>query len=181
MNSPSNTTNNAAKIALVSLGSNLALGSRSPAELVLSAMDSLRQISVDSHASSLYVSAPQDCPPGSADFINAAMELRVEATTTAPGLLTLLQQIETDFGRRRGGERNQARTLDVDLISYDNQTLESTELTLPHPRAAQRKFVLMPLAEISPNTVLPGQSASISQLLASLPDQDAVRLLAWPP
>ena len=111
MNSPSNTTSSAVKIALVSLGSNLALGDRSPEELVLSAMDRLRQISIDSRGSSLYVSEPQDCPPGSADFINAAMELQVEASTTALGLLALLQQIETDFGRQRGGERNQARTL----------------------------------------------------------------------
>jgi 2-amino-4-hydroxy-6-hydroxymethyldihydropteridine diphosphokinase len=106
------------------------------------------------------------------------MELQVEASTTALGLLALLQQIETEFGRQRGGERNQARTLDVDLISYDNQTLESAVLTLPHPRAAQRKFVLMPLAQISPKTILPGQSASIIQLLGSLPDQDNVQPLA---
>ena len=178
MNSPSNTTSSAVKIALVSLGSNLALGDRSPEELVLSAMDRLRQISIDSRGSSLYVSEPQDCPPGSADFINAAMELQVEASTTALDLLALLQQIETEFGRQRGGERNQARTLDVDLISYDNQIVESTVLTLPHPRAAQRKFVLMPLAQISPTTILPGQSASMIQLLGSLPDQDNVQLLA---
>ena len=61
--------------------------------------------------------------------------------------------------------KNQARTLDIDIISFGNQELESSRLILPHPRATQRRFVLMPLAEIHPEMVLPGQSENIAQLL----------------
>jgi 2-amino-4-hydroxy-6-hydroxymethyldihydropteridine diphosphokinase len=119
-----------------------------------------------------------DCPPGVGDFINAAMVLRLDSKTSAGELLVILQAIELDFGRQRDAEQNQARTLDIDIISYGNQELNNTDLILPHPRATQRRFVLMPLAEIHPEMILPGQSANIAQLLAVLPRNENVRLLA---
>lgn len=178
MSTPSNTTNsNSVKVA-VSLGSNLPYLNQSPTEIVLAAMESLRQISIDSQASSVYLSEPIDCPPDAEDFINAAMVLRVNAKTSARELLTLLQGIETEYGRQRSGEQNQARTLDIDIISYGNQQLESPDLILPHPRAARRRFVLLPLAEIHPELVLPGQSANMAQLLADLPAGENVQILS---
>ncbi len=177
MNSPSNTTASSTLIAVVSLGSNLPSSDKSPAELVVAAMDRLRGISIESQASSLYRSEPLDCPAGSGDFINAVMALQISSGTSPRELLAATQRIEAEFGRQRGAERNQARTLDIDIISYANQVLASEELILPHPRAAERKFVLLPLSEICPGMVLPGQTASIAQLVASLPEQERVQRL----
>lgn len=174
MNSPSNITDKPSLVAVVSLGSNLPNADRTPAQLVRSAMERLRELGMESSASSLYRSEPLDCPPGSEDFINAVMTLRVSAGVSASQMLVATQGIEAEFGRRRGAEPNQARTLDIDIISYGNQVLESDELILPHPRAAQRKFVLLPLAEIDPHMILPGQTASVSQLLAALPESERV-------
>ena len=176
MNTLSNTTDS--YLVAVSLGSNLPYLNRSPREIVLSAMHSLRGISAESKASSLYLSEPIDCPPGVSDFINAAMVLRLTSKTTAREFLLILQGIEADFGRQRGVEQNQARTLDLDIISFENQTIESIDLILPHPRAIERRFVLLPLAEIQPEMVLPGQVANLAQLLATLPPSADVRLLA---
>ena len=178
MSIPSNTTDSNSVTVAVSLGSNLPFLQHSPREIVLAAMQSLRGISIESRASSLYLSEPIDCPSGSEDFINAAMVLRLTSETSASELLVLLQGIEADYGRQRGAAQNQARTLDIDIISYGNQELESADLILPHPRATQRRFVLMPLAEIEPEMVLPGQTANIAQLLAGLPRIENVQLLA---
>ena len=161
----------------VSLGSNLPYLNRSPREIVFAAMESLRGICIKSQASSLYLSEPIGCAPCAGDFINAAMVLHLTSKVSACEFLAVLQGIEADSGRQRGVDQNQARTLDIDIISYGSQEVKSTDLILPHPRAAQRRFVLMPLAEIHPEMVLPGQSASIAQLLAALPRIDNVRLL----
>jgi len=177
MSTPSNTTDSNSVTVAVSLGSNLPYLNRSPREVVLAAMESLRRISIDSEASSLYLSEPIDCPVDAEDFINAAMVLRLSAKTSARELLVVLQGIEADFGRQRSAAQNQARTLDIDIISYENQEFESVDLILPHPRAEQRRFVLMPLAQIAPEMVLPGQSANIAQLLAGLPRNDNVQIL----
>lgn len=177
MNSPSNTTSSATVTALLSLGSNLPCAERSPQQLVEAAIESLSQLAIECQASSLYQSEPQDCPPGSPRFINAAMLLQLPVSISPQQLLVQLQQIEADFGRQRGPERNQARTLDIDIISFENQLLETDALALPHPRAAERRFVLLPLAEIAPQLVLPGQSSTIAELLAGLPDDSGVQRL----
>lgn len=176
MSTLSNTTNSESVQVAVSLGSNLPYLNRSPREIVLAGMESLRQISLDSQSSSMYLSEPIDCPLDAEDFINAAMVLRVDAKTSARELLMVLQGIETEYGRQRSGVQNQARTLDIDIISYGNQQLESPDLILPHPRAARRRFVLLPLAEIHPELVLPGQSANIAQLLANLSAGENVQI-----
>ncbi len=101
--------------------------------------------------SSLYRSAPVEAE--GPDFINAVAELR----TTLPALVLLhrMQAIERDCGRVRS-VRNAPRTLDLDLLCYGDTVLRSDELTLPHPRAHLRAFVLLPLAEIDPLLSLPG-------------------------
>ena len=165
-------------LAAVSLGSNLPYLNLSPREIVFSAMESLRLISIEADSSSVYRSDPVDCPGGAGDFINAAMVLRVSSKTSANEFLAVLQGIEADYGRQRSAEKNQARTLDIDIISYGNQELETSRLILPHPRATQRRFVLMPLAEIHPEMVLPGQSKNIAQLLSLLPRNENVHLSA---
>ena len=174
----SNTTDSNSVAVAVSLGSSLPYLNRSPREIVLAAMESLRLISIEAEASSVYRSEPVDCPEGTGDFINAAMVLRLPSKTAASEFLAVLQGIEADYGRQRSAEQNQARTLDIDIISFGNQQLESSRLVLPHPRATQRRFVLAPLAEIHPEMVFPGQSETIAQLLALLPRTENVCLLA---
>ena len=101
--------------------------------------------------SSLYRSAPVEA--AGPDFVNAVAELR---TALAPlALLRELQRIEQDFGRVRS-LRKAPRTLDLDLLLHGQQVLHSDELTLPHPRAHLRAFVLRPLAELDAGLSLPG-------------------------
>jgi 2-amino-4-hydroxy-6-hydroxymethyldihydropteridine diphosphokinase len=88
-------------------------------------------------------------------FINCAI---VAATGLPPtALLIRARAVEAEFGRNRPRERHWGpRTLDIDLIAYDDVTIDTPELTLPHPRALQRAFVLLPLAEIAPERRIGG-------------------------
>ncbi|QJD31015.1 2-amino-4-hydroxy-6-hydroxymethyldihydropteridine diphosphokinase [Methylococcus geothermalis] len=102
--------------------------------------------------SSLYRSAPMG-PSDQPDYVNAVMAV---VTTLAPlDLLRALQQIEQTSGRVRTGERWGPRTLDLDLLLYDDLVLDSEILTIPHPGIAEREFVLYPLAEIAPDVYIP--------------------------
>jgi 2-amino-4-hydroxy-6-hydroxymethyldihydropteridine diphosphokinase len=120
--------------------------------------------------SSLYHSkpvGPQDQP----DYINAVALLETELSPLA--LLDTLQQLEQDHGRirkRYWGERS----LDLDIILIDQQVIESERLTVPHPFAKQRSFVLIPLSEISPLLIFPDGTA-LEQLLTEL-DNDLIRI-----
>lgn len=89
------------------------------------------------------------------DFLNAVVRLH---TSLAPhALLDALMAIECRFGRMRDGERWGPRTLDLDLLHMDGVALDDSRLTLSHPRVAERAFVLLPLADLAPDLVLPGQ------------------------
>jgi len=187
MSSPSSTTVNASKVsmvstvtAIVSLGSNLPFSGLSPQQVVLSAVERLKSISLETRVSSMYLTEPLGCPADTPDFVNAIMLMKLSAERSAADLLRSLQAIEMDFGRQRGAIQNQARSLDLDLISFGNQQLNDSSLTLPHPRALQRKFVLLPLSEISSDLVFPGQTKTVSQLLAQLSSQERVRRIAIP-
>src|SRR4051794_17219472 len=93
-----------------------------------------------------------------ARFINACIE--IETSLDPHALLFTLQKIEQKFGRDRANEtRWGPRTLDLDLIAYDDVTLQRPELTLPHPRLFERAFVLVPLAEIAPDRLIRGRTA----------------------
>lgn len=106
-------------------------------------------------ASSLYRTAPIDSSGD--DYVNAVARI---ATSLAPlELLHALQRIELDHGRERP-YRNAPRTLDLDLLLYGQLQLDSAELCLPHPRMAQRAFVLAPLLEIDPVIAIPGVGAA---------------------
>lgn len=102
--------------------------------------------------SGLYRTAPIDS--GGGDYLNAVVA--VHTRLTAPGLLDGLQAIEHAAGRERP-YRNAPRTLDLDLIFYGDARIDSPRLTVPHPRWAERAFVLVPLAEIAPARVTQGQ------------------------
>ncbi len=109
--------------------------------------------------------------------MNAAVALFPNADETPESLLEKLQALEKELGRQRKLILNEARPLDLDLIAFGQARRDSPLLTLPHPRAHLRRFVLQPLSEVAPNFVLPGQSRTITQLLADLPLGEAVSFL----
>ncbi|MCS7338504.1 MAG: 2-amino-4-hydroxy-6-hydroxymethyldihydropteridine diphosphokinase [Verrucomicrobiae bacterium] len=165
------------RIAFVALGSNLGDSTR----IVRSAMARLQQLTDQPLVkSSLWETEPVDCPPGTRPFINAVVGIHASPTETPESLLAKLQQIEDEFGRLRTGARNEPRTLDLDLIAFGDETRQTPELTLPHPRAHLRRFVLEPLAEIAPELVLPGQILSVRELLARLPPAHCKRIEPTP-
>ncbi|MBI3698896.1 MAG: 2-amino-4-hydroxy-6-hydroxymethyldihydropteridine diphosphokinase [Afipia sp.] len=99
-------------------------------------------------------------------FINACIE--IETSLDPHALLFALHKIEKKFGRDRANEKRWGpRTLDLDIIAYNDVKLDKPELTLPHPRLFERPFVLVPLSEIAPDRVIAGQTPR--QALARLP------------
>lgn len=100
-------------------------------------------------------------------FVNGVAE--VETDLDAPALLALLHEIEADFGRVRGVP-NAARTLDLDLIDFRGHVADGgAGPVLPHPRMAERAFVLLPLADIAPNWRHPVSGLSLNEMIAALP------------
>jgi 2-amino-4-hydroxy-6-hydroxymethyldihydropteridine diphosphokinase len=85
--------------------------------------------------------------------------------------------LEKEFGRQPKSILNQPRPLDLDLIAFGNETWNTPELILPHPRAHQRQFVLQPLAEIAPEFILPGQGRTVAELLAALATDETLTRL----
>lgn len=121
--------------------------------------------------SSLYRSAPlgkTDQP----DYVNAVVGIATDLS--AESLLQALRAIEACHGRVRG-ERNAARTLDLDLLLYDRAVIETPDLTVPHPRMHERAFVLLPLAELAPTVTIPGHGA-VAALLREVARQRIERL-----
>lgn len=106
--------------------------------------------------SSLYRSAPIDS--SGPDYVNAVVEILT--SLSAPALLAVLQEIETLAGRERP-YRNAPRTLDLDILIFAGASIQSPELTIPHPRMFERAFVLLPLAEIAPDQVTSSQLAAV--------------------
>ena len=158
--------------AIIALGSNLG----DSVEIIQQAMAKLKELSVQPLVrSSLWRTTPVDCPSGADDFINAVVKLRPRDGETAETLLGKLQGLEKDFGRRPKKLMNEARPLDLDLITFGEETRSGPELILPHPRAHLRRFVLAPLAEIEPDLVLPGQQKSVRELLATLRTDEKIQ------
>ncbi|MFW2355401.1 2-amino-4-hydroxy-6-hydroxymethyldihydropteridine diphosphokinase [Hydrogenophaga sp.] len=141
--------------AFVALGANLGDAAQALRD-ALKALDDTPGLRVV-RASGLYRTAPvQSTGP---DYVNAVAE--VSTTLTAPALLDALQAIEQQAGRERP-YRNAPRTLDLDLLLFGGARIESPRLAVPHPRMAQRAFVLVPLAEIAPALVSTGQLAAVA-------------------
>jgi 2-amino-4-hydroxy-6-hydroxymethyldihydropteridine diphosphokinase len=159
--------------AVVALGSNLG----NSVNVVRNAMERLQSLSDEPLLkSSLWETTPVDCPPGSPKFMNAVVTLAPRNGETPESLLAKLQAMEKEFGRTPKKVLNEPRPLDLDLIAFGNEVRHTVDLTLPHPRAHLRAFVLRPLGEIEPNLILPGQAKSVSELLATLPAGDLEEL-----
>lgn len=152
--------------AYVAFGANLAEPERQLRQAAAKLI-ALPQVS-DFVGSSLYRSAPIGGPEQS-DYLNAVASLCWDGD--AEQLLDALLAIEAEAGRiRRAGQRNHPRTLDMDLLLFGDAQLALPQLQIPHPRMGERAFVLVPLAEISPDLQIPGLG-SLQQLLPAVADQ----------
>jgi 2-amino-4-hydroxy-6-hydroxymethyldihydropteridine diphosphokinase len=156
--------------AYIGLGSNL--GDRmTTLQMAIQRLEALGRIA---GVSGLYETEPVgnlDQPP----FLNAVVALNTEL---APAdLLGALLGIERDLGRSRSFP-NAPRTLDLDLLLVDDVTLDSSDLTLPHPRLHERAFVLVPLAELAPEMVHPVSGQTVREMLRVLPNRGGVELYA---
>lgn len=137
------------------------------------ACDRLSESFGELRLSQVYETEPVGCPKGSPWFLNACVEL---ATDKSPQeVLSLCQRIEIELGRERHGVYGETRTCDIDFLYYDGLTLDTPELTLPHPRLTRREFVLRPLCDIDPLLTLPGQAHTVQELLNQLPPGPEVR------
>jgi len=156
-----------AQAAYIGLGANLG-DPRATLETVLAELAAAPGV-LACRASPFYRSAPLQA--SGPDFVNAVAQLQTDLAPLA--LLDLLQALETRHGRERP-YRNAPRTLDLDLLLFDDMTLAHPRLTLPHPRMHLRAFVLAPLLDLDPGLVLPAGPART--LLSACADQAIERL-----
>ena len=124
--------------------------------------------------SPLYETDPVDCEEGVPPFLNGVLQGIWNGSAEA--LLDLCQSIERQAGRPEKHSSRQSRELDLDIILFGQEIIRSERLTVPHPRAFQRAFVLVPLNDIAPDAVFPDQGKTVSELLRELPDPDSVQL-----
>jgi 2-amino-4-hydroxy-6-hydroxymethyldihydropteridine diphosphokinase len=109
------------------------------------------------------------------DFLNCVVSLTVKGG--ALQLLHLCQEMETRAGRMTRGD-GAPRPLDIDILVFGTERITTPELTIPHPRLAQRRFVLQPLADIAPNLVIPGLGKSVAALLKVCTDKNWINRIA---
>lgn len=160
-------------IVTIGLGSNLGSNMVSPSQHIITAIQSLGEIQSARmiSASSLYKSKPLG-PQEQDDYINAVVQVETEQEPLA--LLDTLQVIEKEHGRVRN-ERWGPRTLDLDILMFGEEIIQNDRLTIPHSEMVNRSFVLVPLAEIDCNCVIPGKGA-ISDLLLRI-DTEGLEIL----
>jgi len=145
---------------VIALGANLG----DPRKQISLAVDEIRDYVKVKRVSQLYETAPFKVNDDQPNYINAV--LMGDTELQPKELIKELLKIEAKLGRQRAFPKA-ARTIDLDIIDYEGFFLESDELTLPHPRAFERKFVLEPWLEIDPGAELPGYGP-VSELLAAL-------------
>jgi 2-amino-4-hydroxy-6-hydroxymethyldihydropteridine diphosphokinase len=143
----------------------------------LSAMSRIDAVAVLS-CSSLFDSAPVG--PDQPRFLNAVVEL--ECGLSPQRLLCILQQIEFDIGRRRGGPRWGPRPIDLDILLWDGQVVADPHLQVPHLELHKRRFALEPLSELAPTVKHPVLGMTVKELLGKLAPQDVRKreALWWP-
>lgn len=152
--------------AYIALGSNM--GDRlNYLEKVLSCFESYPQLKMRK-ASSIYETAPwgkTDQPP----FLNCVLE--IDTSFTPQMLLETLREIERQLGRERK-EKWGPRTIDLDILLYGDEIINTPDLTIPHPRMSQRAFVMIPLIEIAPELIHPVFKKTMKQLADVLPKEN---------
>ena len=163
---PSSLLHPPSTFVIVALGSNLG-DSRQTINRALERLEELSRRPI--LKSSLWQTTPVDCPPDSPAFINAVAALTPLTGEIPESLLAKLQSLEAEFGRAPKTVLNEPRPLDLDLILFGSVIRRRPQLVLPHPRACQRRFVMQPLADLTPDLIFPGQTKTVAQLLAALP------------
>jgi 2-amino-4-hydroxy-6-hydroxymethyldihydropteridine diphosphokinase len=157
-----------ARTIYLSLGSNV--GDR--AAQIARAVEALSTAGVNvARQSALYVTEPVDFPVQNW-FLNCVLEARTELMPRQ--LLRVLQEVERSLGRRKTVPRG-PRTMDIDILFYGSSVVRMADLEVPHPRIAERRFVLVPLGELSPGLHHPTLHKTVLELLAETRDRSQVR------
>lgn len=160
-------------VAYVGLGSNVGdrLGALHAAVRALGALSATEVVATSPvYETEAHVLPGQDPQP---DHLNAVVALRTGLRPYA--LLRRLRAVEEAAGRRPGAPRWSPRPLDLDVLLYGDARIETDGLAVPHPRLAERRFVLRPLADLAPALVVPGLGWTVADLLAATPDAAEVR------
>jgi 2-amino-4-hydroxy-6-hydroxymethyldihydropteridine diphosphokinase len=124
------------------------------------------------HASSVYETEPWGFHSENY-FLNMVIE--VEASLRPSGLLGRILMIESFLGRLREGKEYKSRIIDIDILLYDKRIIKTKVLVIPHPRMHERRFVLIPLSEITEDLIHPVLCKSIRELLDECPDKSKVK------
>jgi 2-amino-4-hydroxy-6-hydroxymethyldihydropteridine diphosphokinase len=121
-------------------------------------------------ASPVYETEPLGCPPNSPKFLNAVLE--IEFGGAPKTLLKKIQAYEVAHGRDRDLPKNAARTIDIDMLYFGEKEILEKDLVVPHPRMAERRFVLLPLSTIRPEMIVKGTAKTVQMLLRELPTRE---------
>jgi 2-amino-4-hydroxy-6-hydroxymethyldihydropteridine diphosphokinase len=154
------------RTAYIAMGGNLTSWAGPPEATLAAAAERLESLGRVTSRSSLYSTEPVGFA-AQPRFINAVVELETELDPQT--LLKRLLDLEQEFGRDRAASfANGPRTLDLDILLFDDLRISEPGLEIPHPRLAERAFVLIPLCEIAPGVVDAGRGWAVSQLLHRL-------------
>jgi len=157
-------------VAYVGIGSNM--GDR--AAQIAYALECLKRVSSNDRVTlaPIYETEPWG-PVRQSPFLNTAVELE---TLLAPAaLLSELRAIERLAGRRPDNQNWGPRSLDLDILLYGNRIIHSLQLSVPHPRLLERRFALLPLADLAPDVLIPGSGRTVRQALQECPDSGWIR------
>jgi 2-amino-4-hydroxy-6-hydroxymethyldihydropteridine diphosphokinase len=121
-------------------------------------------------ASPLYETEPVGCPPNSPKFLNAVLEIEFDGAPKT--LLKKIAAYEVAHGRDRDLPKNAARSMDIDILYFGEKEILEKDLVVPHPRTAERRFVLLPLSTIRPDMIVKGTGKTVRMLLRELPAGD---------
>ena len=128
-------------------------------------------------SSAIYETDAVACEPGAGKFLNAVIEFDYSGEPLE--LLKKLREIENTLGRPLDHPRYVSRKIDIDILFFGDRKIDSEELHLPHPRMHERRFVLQPLEDIRPDSILPGHTKTVRELLAQIADLDKVVRTEW--